>query len=135
MFLHTEQLLRTEAFAQRSLYTHTHTHCCHTQALLHTEVFAQASLCTEQFLHTEGHRSRYTETPLHTEAFAYACAIDCSSNHDQALGNWKMWFLNFLVLCVQSLLNDSSFNAFRCGQLQTSIVVGVGQVRVAGSFS
>ena len=57
---HTQNLLHTDAFAQKLLHTGAFTYRdFYTQALLHTDAFTHRSFYTQTLLHTEGFPHRH----------------------------------------------------------------------------
>ena len=76
--LHTQKLLRTDAFTHRRFYT---------QKLLHTDAFTHRSLCAEQLLHREAlsqksletqqllHRAAFTRSSIYTQKPLYRAAF------------------------------------------------------------
>ena len=72
----TEQLVHTEAFTQKSLYTEKF----FTQELLHKNTFTQESFYTQKLSHTE---ALYTEKSLHRGAFAHRILYTQTLSHTQ----------------------------------------------------
>ena len=73
---HTQNLLHTDAFAQKLLHTGVFTYRhFYTQALLHTEFLHTETFTHRRFytqtLDTFTHRRFYAQTPLHTDIFTH----------------------------------------------------------------
>ena len=145
LFFRIQNLLHTDAFAQKLLHTGAFTYRdFYSQTLLRTDAFTHRSFCTQKLLHTEGFTHRHwslctgfnTQTPLHTDTFTRRHFYTQTLLHTEAFTHRRIYTQKRLhtdVFTHRSVCTQTSFTqtlshtevfTHRCFYTQTPLHTG-----------